>query len=153
MFTSGVYLCLTWLIFIIISIFVIINHITSLKQTHLLFHSFFRTSPIIFFSIPTNNKIKTWMKKRNGSQIAKVQPQSVTQLLLNFHKQPPEVFYKKTVLKNFAIFTGKHLYFSRSSRPEVFCKKVFLGISQNSQENTCARVSFLIKLQGGLKLY
>ena len=34
---------------------------------------------------------------------------------------------------------------SRSSRPEVFCKKVFLKISQNSQENTCARVSFLIK--------
>ena len=30
----------------------------------------------------------------------------------------------------------------RSSRPEVFLK-----ISQNSQENTCARVSFLIKLQ------
>ena len=26
-------------------------------------------------------------------------------------------------------------------------KKVFLQISQNSQENTCARVSFLIKLQ------
>ena len=25
-------------------------------------------------------------------------------------------------------------------------KKVFLEISQNSQENTCARVSFLIKL-------
>ena len=30
----------------------------------------------------------------------------------------------------------------RSSRPEVFLK-----ISQNSQENTCARVSVLIKLQ------
>ena len=27
-------------------------------------------------------------------------------------------------------------------------KKVFLEISQNSRENTCARVSFLIKLQG-----
>ena len=26
-------------------------------------------------------------------------------------------------------------------------KKVFLEISENSQENTCARVSFLIKLQ------
>ena len=26
-------------------------------------------------------------------------------------------------------------------------KKVFLEVSQNSQENTCARVSFLIKLQ------
>ena len=35
----------------------------------------------------------------------------------------------------------------RSSRPEVFLKNLFLEISQNSQENTCARVSFLIKLQ------
>ena len=32
--------------------------------------------------------------------------------------------------------------------------KMFLKISQNSQENTCARVSFLTKLQAsGLKLY
>ena len=29
----------------------------------------------------------------------------------------------------------------------VLWKKVILEISQNSQENTCARVSFLIKLQ------
>ena len=29
----------------------------------------------------------------------------------------------------------------------MFCKKVFLEISQNSLENTCARVSILIKLQ------
>ena len=29
----------------------------------------------------------------------------------------------------------------------VLYKKVFLEISQNSQENTCARVYFLIKLQ------
>ena len=28
-----------------------------------------------------------------------------------------------------------------------FVKKLFLEISQNSQENTCARASFLIKLQ------
>ena len=28
-----------------------------------------------------------------------------------------------------------------------FLKKVFLNISQNSQENTCARFSFLIQLQ------
>ena len=33
-------------------------------------------------------------------------------------------------------------------------KKVFLEISQNSQENTYATVSFLIKLQAsGLQLY
>ena len=40
-----------------------------------------------------------------------------------------------------------HLAICRNSRPEVFCKKeVFLEVSQNSQENTCARVSFLIKM-------
>ena len=39
----------------------------------------------------------------------------------------------------------------RSSRPEVFCKKVFLKFSQNSQENTCARVSFLIKFNKVVK--
>ena len=33
-------------------------------------------------------------------------------------------------------------------------KKVFLEASENSQENTCARVSFLIKLHpSGLQLY
>ena len=35
----------------------------------------------------------------------------------------------------------------RSSHQRCSVKKVFLEISQNSQENTCARVSFLIKLQ------
>ena len=32
-------------------------------------------------------------------------------------------------------------------------KKMFLEISQNSEESTCAWVSFLIKLQAGLQLY
>ena len=31
---------------------------------------------------------------------------------------------------------------SRSSSPEVFYEKVFLKLSQNSHENTCAGVSF-----------
>ena len=35
----------------------------------------------------------------------------------------------------------------RSSHQRYSVKKVFLEISKNSQENTCARVSFLIKLQ------
>ena len=36
----------------------------------------------------------------------------------------------------------------------VLCKKVSLENSQNSQENTSARVSFLIKLEvSGLQLY
>ena len=32
--------------------------------------------------------------------------------LSNWQKQLPEVSYKKDVFKNFAIFTGKHLYWS-----------------------------------------
>ena len=40
-----------------------------------------------------------------------------------------------------------HFPVQRSSRSELFCKKVFVEISQNSQENTSARVSFLIKLR------
>ena len=39
------------------------------------------------------------------------------------------------------------IYTLKKQPPEVFCQKVFLKISQNSQENTCARVFFLIKLQ------
>ena len=31
---------------------------------------------------------------------------------MNNEKRPPEVFYKKAVLKNFLIFTGKHLCWS-----------------------------------------
>ena len=38
--------------------------------------------------------------------------------------------------------------------PDVFCKKGVLRNFVNSQENTCARVSFLIKLQAlRLQLY
>ena len=36
--------------------------------------------------------------------------------------------------------------FGRSSRPEVFFKEAVLKILENSQENTCAKASFLIKV-------
>ena len=35
----------------------------------------------------------------------------------------------------------------KQSSRGALCKNVFLEISQNSQENTCAIISFLIKLQ------
>ena len=44
--------------------------------------------------------------------------------------------------------------FDEAATESVLSEKVFLNISQNSQENTCARVSFLIKLQASaLQLY
>ena len=44
-------------------------------------------------------------------------------------------------------------YFAKKLQCLICKKKVFLEISQNSQENTGARVSFLIKLQAsGLEM-
>ena len=47
-------------------------------------------------------------------------------------------YLRKLILDDFNV---------QKQAPEVFYKKVFLKVSQNSQENTCARISFLIKLQ------
>ena len=57
------------------------------------------------------------------------------------------------VFMNFTSHIGNQYLFSKrytgNSRPEVF-----LEITQNAQENTCVRVSFLIKLQASdRKLY
>ena len=58
------------------------------------------------------------------------------------------------VLSDFSIATIWQRQSHRNSRSEVFCKNVFLEILQNSQENTCTRVSILIKLQAwGLQVY
>ena len=48
---------------------------------------------------------------------------------------------------NFRKLTYFQLVIRQKQSSRVFCKKVFLKISQNSQESTHARVSFLIKLQ------
>ena len=40
--------------------------------------------------------------------------------------------------------------FYKSNHRRCSIKKLFLKISQNSQENTCARVSFLVKLESTL---
>ena len=41
----------------------------------------------------------------------------------------------------------------RSSHQKCFIKKAFFKILENSQENTCVRVSFLIKLQAEICYY
>ena len=45
------------------------------------------------------------------------------------------------------IYIGQKSVNNQKQAPELFVKKAFLEISQNSQENTCVRVSLLIKLQ------
>ena len=55
----------------------------------------------------------------------------------------------RTFVLNISLLsTTRITWFIQSIRKqprEVFCPKVFLEISQNSHENTCARISFLIK--------
>ena len=55
----------------------------------------------------------------------------------------------KQNLCNVLINLLDYFYFHSTEAVVQRCsvKKVFLGISQKSQENTCARVSFSIKLQ------
>ena len=80
-------------------------------------------------SIPTTFLVFTFWRRLLIYFVVTILKQDFSSISNNFklQKQPPKVFYKK---------------------------KVFLEISQNSQENTCARVSFLIKLQAwGLTTY
>ena len=51
------------------------------------------------------------------------------------------------ILKIKLIQIQNRLPYIEKQPPEVFCKKMFLKDLQISQENTCARVSFLINLQ------
>ena len=56
--------------------------------------------------------------------------------------------------KSFKVVIFKSTWVFQKQPPGVFFKKLFLEISQNSQQNTCAKVSSLIKLQAwGLQLY
>ena len=55
-------------------------------------------------------------------------------------------FAKKVAELEIKLVLDFHIY--RSSCLEVFCRKDVLEISQNSQENTCARDYFSIKLKG-----
>ena len=54
-------------------------------------------------------------------------------------------------MARFQALKNRFVHSFRSSHHRCSIKKVFLIISQNSQENTCARVCFLIQLQASGK--
>ena len=61
---------------------------------------------------------------------------------------------KKIKRKETASHIIKLKELTEASTRGVLSEKMFLKILQNSQENACARVSFLVKLQtSGLQLY
>ena len=83
-----------------------------------------------FHFIPINAKLSLLSSKKK-------------RLLLSF--QDPPCCRACMGSKKTKIFKNLNIR-DRSSRPECSATKVFLKISQNPQENTCARVSFLMKL-------
>ena len=91
-----------------------------------------------------------------------------TNISFNFYHLPPSTrldrkanttnsLYSSYFFSNFLSFDARVFIFfmfcississnNRSSHRKCSIKREFLEISQNSQENTCTRVSFLIKL-------
>ena len=65
---------------------------------------------------------------------------------VNVQKQSPKMLSKKSFFLIFYLFVSFWYYsisiLSKSSRTEVFVKKMFLKILQNSKENTFTGVSF-----------
>ena len=82
----------------------------------------------------SSQKIKKDLSLRGNSPSRKVRPGY-------FH------FYSKSLFKvKYYTHSSYVRTWRRRIRPEMFCRKNFLiKILQNSQENTCARVSFLVK--------
>ena len=84
-------------------------------------------------------------------------PTGYHELTLKKRPDSKHLLYSK-VLENFLSWINKYYFHAvlyidlifdccRSSRRRCSIKKVFLEILHDSQENTCARASFLIKLQ------
>ena len=73
-----------------------------------------------------------------------------SQFISIYYSKPYHCFqmYIESLVMNYSWISENILFtLLGSSRREVFYKKVFLEMLQNSQESTCARASFLIKLQ------
>ena len=75
----------------------------------------------------------------------------IKSMLLRYTVETSQLICRNSCAQVFPKIAGRGVFRTlsnirkRSSRCSV--EKVFLEISQNSQENACARVSFLIKLQ------
>ena len=90
--------------------------------------------------------VETSLPLSNSAERVVVEGECFSEVV--FQKQPLEVFCKKVVLRNFAKFTGKYLCHGLFFNKVVGLRQsVFLEILQSLQENTCARASFLTKLQ------
>ena len=127
-------------------------------------HRFFRLCHTIEGRIPLTAKAEGNLESNLRKNIKDLEKAQLEPLVRFLHLVLDKLFMLLVKPTNFSKTAGKlylNLYFLDSLMPLVSLyteavaqrypvKKMFLEISQNSQENTCARVSFLIRLQAGL---
>ena len=95
-------------------------------------HVKYKTTKIYSFRLkPIKFHVKLWAQVNNQKQINQI-------LILKIEQKFMHEIVTDIKLLNF---------FQKQSQEVFYKKKSFLEILQNLQENTCARVSFLIKLQ------
>ena len=91
--------------------------------------------------------------KLNGSsseQTTIIKCETTAVRLISLEKQPPEVFYKKAILKNLAIFTGKHLCWSLFlisffQKKDSNTMNVAKFLRTSILKNICKRLLFSLK--------
>ena len=123
------------------------------------------------FMFNSTEPIKVAYLQKLANQISLETNYVEVSFLIKLHARGPETFLRKQLIALYMVLNTplsqklstynynpdacKDPNDYRSSRSKVFCKKGVLEISHNnSQENICARASFLIKLQASdLQLY
>ena len=108
--------------------------------------------PLIFEIVQPANKIICCWQTFKKETIAQVISCEFCEIFKNTYRAPLDHCFWNSwgalTLSTFQTrFPKQNLLFPEAVAQRCSVKKVFLEIAQNSQENTCARVSFLIKLQ------
>ena len=68
-----------------------------------------------------------------------------TEMGVILQKQPPEVFYKKGALKDYVIFTGKHLCSNLRLQHRCFSENIAKSLRKSILKNICERLLLLLE--------
>ena len=108
-------------------IFIVIIHISTSKQRYLFLY--------IFQNISYYFQMTTWRKKANNFQVAKVQPQGIAQVLLNFLPISTwrcflKCFYKKACIYASCFINENHCL---KKCHVIICLTLTIGITKYSE--------------------
>ena len=87
-----------------------------------------------------------WVNHKRTTS-GKDKSQAIYKIFLHIYLKHQQILQTTLTMESNCLLAKLALPILEAATKGVLCKKVLLEISQNAQENTCARVSFLIKLQ------